>query len=124
MKLVTIRNIFLVGGLAFLVLMGASSEAQAKGKGRGQRDSKWEKKCAKFVNCHDASEGRVDGRGPRTEDNDNWNSRRFRHRRDADRFNEHQRRRRHRRDWRSDRNDDWRDRDRDGRRRTWSRRGR
>ncbi len=25
----------------------------------------YSKKCAKFVNCHDASEGRIDGRGPR-----------------------------------------------------------
>ena len=119
MKLVTFRNFFVIGALAFLVVMGASSEAQAKGRGRG--DSKREKKCAKFVNCHDASEGRVDGRGPRREtDNDNWNWRRFRNRRDADRFDDH---RRHRRDRRTDRNGDWRDRERDDRR-TWSRRGR
>ena len=122
MKLVTFRKFFLIGGLAFLVLMGASYEAQAKGRGRG--DSKREKKCAKFVNCHDASEGRVDGRGPRREtDNDDRNWRRFRDRRDADRFDDRQRRRRHRRDWRSDRNREWR-RDRDqGSRRTWTRRG-
>lgn len=122
MKLVTFRKFFLIGGLAFLVLMGASYEAQANGRGRG--DSKREKKCAKFVNCHDASEGRLDGRGPRREtDNDNWNWRRFRDRRDADRFDDHRRRRRHRRDWRSDRNGEWR-RDRDmGSRRTWTRRG-
>ncbi|HSE33176.1 MAG TPA: hypothetical protein VLA93_16495 [Pyrinomonadaceae bacterium] len=142
MKLVTVRNFFLVG-LAFLVLMGASYDGRAKEHGRG--DSKREKKCAKFVNCHDASEGRVDGRGPRT-DNDNWNWRRVRQGRDDDRFNDHQRHRRHHRDGRFDRDDNWRDRDansrdrdanwrnrdadwrnRDremGRDRTWSRRGR
>ena len=122
MKLVTFRKFFLIGGLAFLVLMGASYDAQAKGRGRG--DSKREKKCAKFVNCHDASEGRVDGRGPRRgTDNDDRNWRRFRDRRDADRFDDRERRRRHRRDWRSDRNREWR-RDRDlGSRRTWTRRG-
>lgn len=112
MKLVTFRNFFLVGGLAFVVLMGASYEAQAKGRGRG--NSKQEKKCAKFVNCHDASEGRLDGRGPRREtDNDIWNWRRIRHRRVDGRFNDHQRDRRHRRDSRFDRNVDWRHRDRD-----------
>ena len=122
MKLVTLKNFVLVGGLAFLVLIGASFEAQAQGRGRG--NSKWDKKCAKFVNCHDASEGRWDGRGPRR-DNDNWSSGRYRHRRDSDRFDDNRRRRHHRRDWRSDRNGDWRHRDRDrGSNRTWVRHGR
>ena len=123
MKLVTLRKFFVIGSLALLVVIGASYEAQAKGRGRG--DSKRDKKCAKFVNCHDASEGRVDGRGPRRDtDDDNWNWRRFRNRRDGDRYDDHQRRRRPRRDWRSDRNGDWRDRDRDTDRRTWTRRSR
>lgn len=47
----------------------ATSLAQGKSQGRGQgnrhgRGSNYDKKCAKFVNCHDASDGRVDGRGP------------------------------------------------------------
>jgi hypothetical protein len=108
MKLVTFRNFFLVGGLAFLVLMGASYDARAKGRGRG--DSKEDKKCAKFVNCHDASEGRVDGRGPRrgNDDNDNWNWRRNRRGRDDnDSWN-----------WRNDR----RRRDSDNSDNRWSRR--
>lgn len=31
---------------------------------RGNRNQYW-KKCGKFVNCHDARDGRWDGRGPR-----------------------------------------------------------
>ncbi len=114
----------MVGGLAFLVLMGALNEARAQG--RGQRESNRDKKCAKFVNCHDASEGRLDGRGPRRgTDSDNWRSRRFRHDRDSDEFSDHQRYRRRHRDRNFDRNDYWRHRNRNlDRDRTWSRRGR
>lgn len=39
------------------------SFAQGRGNGRGPR-SNLDKKCAKFVNCHDARDGRLDGRGP------------------------------------------------------------
>jgi len=75
----------MVGGLALLVLTGASYDARAQGRGRGESNE--DKKCSKFVNCHDASEGRLDGRGPRREtDNDTWNSRRFRPGRDVDEF--------------------------------------
>jgi hypothetical protein len=60
----------------------ASAFAQGRGRGRGQgrkadvfsngsgrfdnrgRNQNW--KCGVFVNCHDARDGRVDGRGPRT----------------------------------------------------------
>jgi hypothetical protein len=113
----------MVGGLAVLVLMSASYETQAKG--RGQREFKRDKKCAKFVNCHDASEGRLDGRGPRRgTDADDWRSRRFRHDRDFDRFSDHQRHRRHNRDRNFDRDGDWQHRNRNwDRPRTWSRRG-
>jgi len=113
----------MVGGLAFLVLMSASYEARAQGRGRGE--SKEDKKCAKFVNCHDASEGRLDGRGPRREtDNNNWSSRRFRHDRDFDNFSDQQRHRRHNRDRRFDRNGYWQHRREISRHETWSRRGR
>ncbi len=108
MKLLNVRNFLIVGGLAFMVLMGASYEARAQGRGRGQ--SKSDKKCAKFVNCHDASEGRTDGRGPRggADDNDDQNWRRDRRDRDDDDRN--WRRNRHERDdsdrtWRRDRDD-------------------
>lgn len=116
----------MVGGLAFLVLIGASYEARAQGRGRGE--SNQDKKCSKFVNCHDASEGRWDARGPRRgTDSNNWDSRRFRHRhgRDFDSVNDRQRQRRHHRDREFDRNSNWRQRNRDMRRHeTWSRRGR
>ena len=110
----------MVGGLAFLVLVSASSEARAQGR------SNWDKKCAKFVNCHDASEGRVDGRGPRRgNDSNNWDWRRSRRDRDYDRYGNHHRRRHDRdRDRDSDRNHRRHrngDRDRNG---SWDRRGR
>jgi hypothetical protein len=80
----------MIGGLAFLVLISASYEARAQGRGRDE--SKWDKKCAKFVNCHDASEGRVDGRGPRRgNDSDDSNWRRSRRDRDSDNFDHHRR---------------------------------
>ena len=47
--------------ITFLVVLPATSLAQGRGRGRG-RESDW--KCGKFVNCHDARDGRVDGRGP------------------------------------------------------------
>lgn len=113
----------MVGALAFLVLMSSSYEARAQGRGRGESNE--DKKCAKFVNCHDASDGRLDGRGPRRgSDNDNWSSRRFRRDRDFDSIGDRQRHRRHHRDRRSDRNGYWQHRRDMGRRETWSRRGR
>jgi len=51
-------------GLVLLLAMPAISLAQGRGRGRG-RGPDWDKKCAKFVNCHDARDGRWDGRGPR-----------------------------------------------------------
>lgn len=50
-------------GLVFLLALPAVSMAQGRGRGRG-RGPDWDKKCAKFVNCHDARDGRWDGRGP------------------------------------------------------------
>jgi len=55
----TLLGILVVG---LVILFGASSEAMAQGRGR--RDSHFDKKCEKFVNCHDARDGRLDGRGP------------------------------------------------------------
>ena len=70
-------------GLALLILGSLSTAAWAQGRGRGvglqrrndvfsQPDTRingrghnqdW--KCSVFVNCHDARDGRLDGRGPR-----------------------------------------------------------
>ena len=51
-------------GLVLLIAVPAVSLAQGRGRGRGADMSK---KCGKFVNCHDARDGRVDGRGPSQE---------------------------------------------------------
>src|SRR6266446_7348004 len=51
-----------VVSLLFVIAVPAASLAQGRGRGRGPDFSK---KCGKFVNCHDAREGRWDGRGPR-----------------------------------------------------------
>ena len=57
------RNIILVMASAFL-LAALPAVASAQGRGRfNRRNMSW--KCGVFVNCHDARDGRVDGRGPR-----------------------------------------------------------
>ena len=65
------------------------SSAQGRGNGRGRGPgSNLDKKCGKFVNCHDARDGRLDGRGPgaiqvgQQSDADIFRNRR--HRRDRD----------------------------------------
>ncbi len=58
---------------AFLaVAIPATALGQGRGHGRGHErgghqtwNSGSNKKCAKFKNCHDARDGRWDGRGPR-----------------------------------------------------------
>ena len=58
------RNILLVIASCFLLTaLPAVAAAQGRGLARGH-DQSW--KCGKFVNCHDARNGRWDGRGPRT----------------------------------------------------------
>ena len=64
-------------GLILLVAMPALTFAQGRGRGRGQ-----DKKAEKFVNGHDARDGRWDGRGP------NRSSNVFRNRRWRDRDND------------------------------------
>ncbi len=116
MKLRASRNFFVIAAVAALVVISASFEA--RGQGRSRRANGLDKKCAKFVNCHDASEGRLDGRGPRRgTDVDDWDWRRDRRDRDWDRDGIWGRRRDGERDgtWRRRR-----DGDRDG---TWRRRG-
>lgn len=86
----------LFGILVLSLLMVVSVATDAMGQGRGRRSSRgFDKKCGKFVNCHDARDGRWDGRGP-------------------NRRSSYFRRRRHR---------SW-DRDRDFDNRRWSRRDR
>jgi len=64
---------------AIICLAAATAFAQGRGRGNGRgrstdvfanRDYRYDRgrnqnwKCGKFVNCHDARDGRVDGRGP------------------------------------------------------------
>ena len=93
LRLRTLRFALLITALAIAFNMALSGETFAK-QGRGRFN---DKKARKFINGHDARDGRFDGRGPRF---------RFGDRRDRDgRF-----RFRDRRD-----HDGWRDRRRDDR---------
>lgn len=97
----------LLGILVVGLLMVFGTEGH--GQGRGRRASNFDKKCEKFVNCHDARDGRWDGRGPRRDVN--WSNNGFwRHRRNRDWDDMNHRHRHH------DRDRDW-DRDRNWRRR-------
>lgn len=94
-------KILRVAVIALLVVMAmpATSLAQrGRGRGRGGRDfDRLDRKCEKFVNCHDARDGRWDGRGPRRRFDDRVRNRRFRDRDfDDDDFRRLQRRRRNR----------------------------
>jgi hypothetical protein len=67
MKVLTAtRNVLFVilFSLALAIALPASAFGQGRGHGRG-RGPDLDKKCGKFVNCHDARDGRWDGRGPR-----------------------------------------------------------
>jgi hypothetical protein len=67
------RNFCAIIVLALLLLVTAASASFAQGRGRdrnrGNSDnwnwSRNNRKCGKFVNCHDARNGRWDRRGPR-----------------------------------------------------------
>ena len=93
------RRVLRVAVVALLIVMAmpATSLAQrGRGRGRGGRDfDRFDKKCDKFVNCHDARDGRWDGRGPRRRFDDRVRFRRFR---DRDFDNDDFRRRRRFRD--------------------------
>ena len=60
---VSMRNVVGAALLVLLMILSVSTDALGQG-GRRRRVSLTDKKCAKFVNCHDARDGRVDGRGP------------------------------------------------------------
>ncbi len=57
------RPVMLLFALFFVAALPVASSAQGRGRGNGAA-SNIDKKCAKFVNCHDARDGRWDGRGP------------------------------------------------------------
>ena len=85
MKLSTSRSLFGILVLSLLVILSVSSAAMGQGRGRGRGVSQLDKKCAKFVNCHDARDGRWDGRGPnRDRDLTSRVFRRYRRNRDND----------------------------------------
>jgi hypothetical protein len=50
-------------GVIIALVFPLTAFGQGRGRGLG-RGLGLGKKCGKFVNCHDASEGRWDGRGP------------------------------------------------------------
>ena len=62
-KLIRNGKALILFALIVVLTMPAVSFAQGRGRGRGHgANLDW--KCGKFVNCHDARDGRLDGRGP------------------------------------------------------------
>ncbi len=68
------RNLIsiVVLGLLFLTAMPVTALGDHGDRGRRGRNRDWsrdwnrhQRKCGKFINCHDARDGRWDGRGPR-----------------------------------------------------------
>lgn len=64
----TRRNFFAMAVIAMLLAIAMPATSFGKdhgrqGRGHGNRHGK----CGKFVNCHDARDGRRDGRGPRAD---------------------------------------------------------
>jgi len=97
MQVRTSKTLFGILVVGLVILFGAFSDAMAQGRGRGRGSSHWDKKCEKFVNCHDARDGRWDGRGPNRRTGFNNEFRRYRRHRDRD-FDRISRRDRFRRD--------------------------
>ena len=60
-----LTTIMLTVLLAVMIPATAVGQGKGKGHGRGGIFGSSHNKCGKFVNCHDARDGRVDGRGPR-----------------------------------------------------------
>ncbi len=65
------RSLFSLIVLTLLLAVVVPATALGQGRGRGQGLGRGgifgnpKNKCGKFVNCHDARNGRIDGRGPR-----------------------------------------------------------
>lgn len=105
MNLFRSKNVFRIAVLCLLV--GVSVPIDVLGQGRGRRAGRgFDKKCEKFVNCHDARDGRWDGRGPRR--NDSLDDRIFGRNRRIGRFDDDDDFRRSRRFRRFDDDDDFR----------------
>ena len=101
MKFWTSKNLLGITVVGLVIFFGASTDSM--GQGRGRRVSHFDKKCEKFVNCHDARDGRWDGRGPNRRSGFTNNFRRNRRHRDRD-FDRVSRRSRVRdRDWQHNR---------------------
>jgi hypothetical protein len=101
----------IVMALLLAVAMPATSfgKDRGRGNGRGRHSSHW--KCGKFVNCHDARDGRRDGRGRRRWNDDRSGRRRWRQwDRDNNNWVFHNRNRNRNRDY--DRDNLWRNRQR------------
>ncbi len=103
MKHLTSKKMLGILVLGLFLSLGMSTDAM--GQGRGRRSSQMDKKCSKFVNCHDARDGRWDGRGPNRDSGFTNIFRRNRRHRDRD-YDQISRRNRHRGDW--DHNRRWR----------------
>lgn len=69
MKLSSSGNVIRTAALMFLLVITFSVDVFAQGRGRAYGLGR---KCDKFVNCHDARDGRWDNRGP--DRSGNWNS--------------------------------------------------
>ncbi len=68
LNVLSITVMVLLLGLAIPATSLAQGRGHSRARGRGIGIlSLHDRKCAKFVNCHDASEGRLDGRGPRSD---------------------------------------------------------
>src|SRR5215470_8244354 len=91
MKPSTSMNLLGIVAVSLLLIFAVSTNANAQGHGR--RGSQWDKKCSKFVNCHDARDGRWDGRGPNRTTGFTNVFRRHRRDRDRDRWEERRERR-------------------------------
>jgi hypothetical protein len=79
----------IIGAAALGLLMMLTVTTDAMGQGRSRRVFRnSDRKCDKFVNCHDARDGRWDGRGPRRRDDSSLFGifGRSRRDRDSDRF--------------------------------------
>ncbi|MGH9959184.1 MAG: hypothetical protein ACREBC_18990 [Pyrinomonadaceae bacterium] len=101
MKVLTRKlGLMRIAVIAMIVTMAMpiTSLAQGRGRGRGRNFDRFDRKCGKCVNCHDARDGRWDGRGPnRSRFDDRFRFGRFRDRDfDNDDFRRLQRRRRFR----------------------------
>jgi hypothetical protein len=65
------RTSFAIAIMALLLALSIPATSLGNDRGRGRRDrddqdwSRRDRKCRKFVNCHDARDGRWDRRGPR-----------------------------------------------------------